>query len=71
MFDDTQLESLPVSEKLRLVTSLWDQISRSGETISVPNTVLDNAGQRIKEMMADPSASLTEDEMWRRANELR
>ncbi len=71
MFEDAQLESLPVSEKLRLVTSLWDQISRSGETISVPNAVLDNADQRVKEMMVDPSASLTEDEMWRRANELR
>jgi putative addiction module component (TIGR02574 family) len=71
MFDDTQLESLPVSEKLRLVTTLWDQISRSGETISVSHIVLDDADRRIKEMMVDPSASLTEDEMWRRADELR
>ena len=71
MFDDTQLESLPVREKLRLVTSLWDQISRSGEAISVPDTVLDNASQRIKEMKGDPNASLTEDEMWHQANELR
>lgn len=71
MFDETQLQSLPVNEKLRLVTTLWDQISSSGETIPVPDTVLDDADRRIKEMLVDPSASLTEDEMWRRADELR
>ena len=71
MFDETQLQSLPVNEKLRLVTTLWDQISSSGETIPVPDTVLDDADRRINEMLVDPSASLTEDEMWRRADELR
>lgn len=71
MFDDTQLENLPISEKLRLVTSLWDQIACCGETVSVPDTVLDNAGERIKEMLVDPTASLMEDEMWSRANGLR
>ena len=71
MFDETQLQSLPLNEKLRLVTTLWDQISRSGETIPVPDIVLDDADRRINEMMVDPSASLTEDEMWRQADELR
>ena len=36
MIDDAQLESLPVNEKLRLVTNLWDQIARSGQAINVP-----------------------------------
>lgn len=71
MFDDTQLASLPVNEKLRLVTKLWDQISHSGEIISIPNSVLDDAARRFKEMKVNQNESLTEDEMWRRADELR
>lgn len=44
MFNDTQLESLRISGDLRLVTSLWDLVRRSGETNPLPDTVLDNAG---------------------------
>lgn len=71
MIDESQLESLSVSEKLRLVTTLWDQIARSKQPISVPDAVLNDAGQRIDEMMTDSSQCLTEEEMWRQANALR
>lgn len=68
MCDDSLLEGLSQSEKLGLVTSLWDQISCSGDTLSVLNMVLDNSSQRIKEMKVDTNASLAADEMWRQAN---
>ncbi len=71
MIDESQLESLPVDEKLRIVTMLWDQIARSDHPISVSDKVLDNADQRIREMMADRANCLTEEEMWRQANALR
>jgi len=71
MIDETQLESLPVDEKLRIVTSLWDQIARSKQPLRVPETVLDEADRRLDEMTADPSSCLTEEEMWRRADDLR
>ena len=71
MINEIQLEKLPVDEKLRLVTSLWDQIARSGQTISLPPAVLDDANHRIDEMTSDDTACLTEDEMWRQSNELR
>lgn len=71
MIDDAQLESLPINEKLRLVTNLWDQIARSGEPITLPEAILDDADQRIDGMTKDPSDWLDEDEMWRQANDLR
>lgn len=71
MIDDAQLESLPVNEKLRLVTTLWDQISRSGQPIVLPKSVLDDADRRVNEMKTDPDACLTEDEVWRQADGLR
>jgi len=71
MIDDAQLASLPVNEKLRLVTNLWDQIARSGQPINVPEAILDDADRRIDEMTVDPSACIDEDEMWRQANDLR
>lgn len=71
MIDDAQLESLPINEKLRLVTNLWDQIARSEEPITLSEVILDDADQRIDGMTKDPSDCLDEDEMWRQANDLR
>ena len=70
MIDAAQFAGLPVDEKLKLVTSLWDQIARHGE-ISLPDSLLDDADKRIEEMTADPNATISEDEMWRQADDLR
>ena len=64
------LTNLPVDEKLRLVTSLWDQIAQHGQ-ISLPDSLLDDADNRIAEMTADPNSAISEDEMWRQADGLR
>ena len=71
MIDQSQLENLTVGEKLQLVTSLWDQIAQSKQPICVPNAVLDDAERRVVEMIGDPTTGLTEEEMWRRADENR
>ena len=71
MIDEAPLENLHVNEKLRLVTNLWDQIARSGQPITLPDVVFDDAARRIDEMATNPEACLTEDEMWRQANGLR
>lgn len=71
MFDESQLAALPVDVKLRLVTSLWDQIASSKTPIALPESVLDDADRKINDMMSDRAATLTEEEMWRRANALR
>ena len=61
-------EHLPVSEKLQLVTELWDQIARSREPIRLPESAIAEARRRQDEMLADPSIGITEDEMWRRVD---
>ena len=71
MIDHAQLERLPVSEKLRLVTSLWDQIALSNQPICVPDSVLDDAKRRVDELIGDPSAGLTEQDVWQRTDEIR
>ena len=70
MIDAAQFAELPVEEKLKLVTSLWDQIALHGKT-SLPDSLLDDAEDRIAEMTADPNATISEDEMWRQADDLR
>ena len=71
MIDKAQLESLSNCEKLRLVATLWDQIARSKEPIQIPPTFLNDADRRLDEMLQDADTCLTEDEMWRRADDLR
>jgi putative addiction module component (TIGR02574 family) len=62
MIDQAQLESLTVSEKLQLVTNLWNQIAHSNQPICVPDAVLNDAEHRVDEMLSDPSSGLTEEE---------
>ena len=62
------LSRLPVSEKLKLVTKLWDDIAASGEEIIVPPEVLAQAKQRSMEIKADPSIAIDDEELWRRVD---
>ncbi len=59
---------LPVAEKLRLVTQLWDDIARENRPIIVPPDVLNEAKRRWDELAADPSLAIDEDERWRRVD---
>ncbi|WP_286763428.1 MULTISPECIES: addiction module protein [Rhodopirellula] len=64
----SELSALPVSEKLRIVTQLWDEIASSPEHIMVPPDVICEASRRSAELDANPSVAIDEDELWRRVD---
>ena len=64
----SDLSGLPVSEKLRIVTQLWDEIASSPEPISVPPDVIRDASRRSAELDDDPSIAIDDDELWRRVD---
>jgi putative addiction module component (TIGR02574 family) len=66
--DIADLRNLTISEKLRIVTQLWDDIAASREPIVVPPEVLREALRRSDELKADPSMAIDEDELWRRVD---
>ncbi|MCP4787926.1 MAG: addiction module protein [Fuerstiella sp.] len=66
--DPAELHNLPVSEKLRLVESLWDDIAAWDEPIVLQPWQKDEAHRRSNEMTADPSIAINRKELWRRVN---
>lgn len=65
------ISNLPIQEKLQLVERLWDEIGASDEPIPLPAWAMEEARRRLDEMKADPSAQITEDEVWRRVESRR
>ena len=66
--DITSLRNLPVGDKLRIVTELWDDIAASTDPVVVPPDVLREALRRSGELKADPSIAIGDDELWRRVD---
>ncbi len=66
--DNTEFRDMPVVDKLRLVTQLWDDIATSSEPIVVPPEVNREASRRSAELSADPSIAIDDDELWRRVD---
>lgn len=66
--DISNLRSLPVADKLRIVTQLWDDIAASIDPVVVPPDVLREASRRSAELQADPSIAIDDDELWRRVD---
>jgi len=66
--DLTELRNLPVSEKLRIVEALWDDIGASDEPIVLQPWQRDEAQRRRAELKTDPSMAINRDELWRRVN---
>jgi putative addiction module component (TIGR02574 family) len=66
--DISNLRDLPVGEKLRIVTQLWDDIAASSEPIVVPPDVLREASRRSAELKADRSLAIDDEELWRRVD---
>ncbi|GAB5406775.1 MAG: hypothetical protein Aurels2KO_50060 [Aureliella sp.] len=62
------LSGLPVSEKLKIVTQLWNDIAASPDPIIVPPEVVREASRRSAELDADPSIAIDDDELWRRVD---
>ena len=64
----TDFRDLPVADKLRLVTELWNDIASSTEPIVVPPEVLREASRRSAELDDNPSLAIDDDELWRRVD---
>ena len=67
--DLAELHKLPVSEKLRIVEALWDDIGASEEPIVLEPWQRDEAKRRSAELKADPSIAIDRAELWRRVND--
>ena len=63
-YDD--LRDLPISEKLRIVELLWDDIESSQEVETIRKWHLDEAARRAAEMDAHPELALSHEELWKR-----
>jgi putative addiction module component (TIGR02574 family) len=66
--DITNLRDLPVQDKLRIVTQLWDSIAASDDPVVLPQEILQEASRRSQELKDDPSIAIDDDELWRRVN---
>ena len=66
--DITNLRGLPVADKLRIVTQLWDDIAASTDPLVVPPEVLREASRRSAELEANPSIAIDDEELWRRVD---
>jgi putative addiction module component (TIGR02574 family) len=66
--DMSGLGDLSMTEKLRLVTALWDEIASSSEPIVVPEDILEEASRRTAEIAQDPSIAIDDAELWRRVD---
>ncbi len=56
------------SERLRLVTEVWNKIAKSPEPLIVPDAILDEAERRAGELRANPEIAIDEAELWRRVD---
>ena len=65
----SDLRKLPVSEKLRIVEALWDDIGASEEPIVLQPWQKDESQRRNNELKADPSIAIDRAELWRRVND--
>jgi len=66
--DLTELHNLPVSEKLRIVEALWDDIGAADEPIVLQPWQRDEARRSSNEMKSDPSIAINRKELWPRVN---
>jgi putative addiction module component (TIGR02574 family) len=66
--DLEELRKLPVSEKLRIVEELWDDIGSSDEPLVVRAWHTTEARRRAAELEADPDLAITRDELWKRVD---
>jgi putative addiction module component (TIGR02574 family) len=69
--DLDNLRQLPLAEKLRVVEVLWDDIAASTEEFPLPSWLRDEVEQRLAAHEADPSATLTREELWLRVDSKR
>ena len=63
-----QIRQLPVAEQLAIVEQIWDGLHESKELVQEWQVA--EARRRVAELEADPSIAITEDEVWKRVDEM-
>ena len=66
--DISDLRNLPVADKLKLVTALWDDIAASSRPVMIPPEILAETTRRSSELDSDPSLAINDEELWRRVD---
>lgn len=66
--DPNDLLCLPVSEQLRLIEFLWDNLAKETDPIPLPDWVETEALRRRNEMVASPEIGLDHDAVWSKIN---
>ncbi|MEQ8785161.1 MAG: addiction module protein [Pirellulaceae bacterium] len=62
------IRQLPISEQLLLVEQIWDGLHDCRQLVQ--DWHREEARRRSKELDADPSIAITEQEVWKRVDEL-
>ncbi len=65
-----EFRKLPMTDKLRIVEELWDDIASSSEVIPVQTADRDEIMRRGEELERNPEIALSRDELWKRVNQL-
>ena len=63
------IRRLPADQQLSLVEQIWDGLLASGQLLQ--QWQIEEVRSRVKELDERPEIAMTEDEMWRRVDELR
>jgi putative addiction module component (TIGR02574 family) len=66
--DFENLRHLPIADKLRVVEALWDDILQSNEDFPLQEWHRLEVERRLAEVENDPSAIITQEELWRRVD---
>lgn len=63
-----QIRQLPVADQLAIVEQIWDGLHESPALVQ--QWQIEEARRRSKELEANPSKTLSEEEVWNRVDEL-
>ena len=63
------IQKLPPETQLSIAEQIWDGLLHSGHLPS--ESQIAEVRRRVKELEEDPSLALTEEEMWKKVDELR
>jgi len=64
--DLNELRSLPITEKLRIVELLWDDIGESNEPLPISAWQREEVERRRDEMLKNPDMGLDHEQVWKR-----
>lgn len=64
-----EIRQLPADQQLSLVEQIWEGLLASGQLLR--HWQIEEVWSRVRELNERPELALTEDELWRRVDELR